>query len=42
MLKTAAKLKRLSWWMRLLALFPDSKGAQGSRPWSGVCLLVKE
>jgi methyltransferase (TIGR00027 family) len=42
MLKTAAKLKRLSWWMRLLALFPDSKGAQGSRPWSGVCLLVKQ
>jgi methyltransferase (TIGR00027 family) len=41
LIKTAAKLKRLSWWMRLLALLPESQGAQGSRPWSGVCLLAK-
>jgi methyltransferase (TIGR00027 family) len=38
-LKTAARLKRLSFWMRLLAKLPDSTGAQGSRPWSAVCLL---
>jgi methyltransferase (TIGR00027 family) len=41
MLKTAAKLKRLSWGMRLLALLPESKGKQGKRPWSGICLLEK-
>jgi methyltransferase (TIGR00027 family) len=41
MLKTAARLKRLSLWMRLLALLPESSGSQGSRPWSGICLLAK-
>jgi methyltransferase (TIGR00027 family) len=41
LLHTAAGLKRLSFWMRLLALFPASNGAQGSRPWGGVCLLAK-
>ncbi len=41
-LKTAARLKRLSFWMRLLALMPESKGRQGSRPWSGICLLAKQ
>jgi methyltransferase (TIGR00027 family) len=40
-LKTAARLKRLSLWMRLLALLPESSGAQGSRPWSGICLLER-
>ena len=40
-LKTAARLKRLSLWMRVLALLPESSGAQGSRPWAGVCLLGK-
>lgn len=38
-LKTARKLGRLTPWMRLFALLPDSKGRQGSRPWSGICLL---
>ena len=38
-LKTAARLKRLTLWMRLLSLLPDSQGNQGSRPWSGICLL---
>jgi methyltransferase (TIGR00027 family) len=42
MLKTAARLKRLSLWMRFLALLPESKGAQGSRPWSGICLFAKQ
>jgi methyltransferase (TIGR00027 family) len=40
-LKTAARLKRLSLWMRLLALLPESTGAQGKRPWSGICLLAR-
>jgi methyltransferase (TIGR00027 family) len=40
-LKTAARFKRLSFGLRLLALLPESKGAQGRRPWSGTCLLEK-
>jgi methyltransferase (TIGR00027 family) len=40
-LKTAARLKRLSFGMRILAMLPESSGPQGSRPWSGVCLLEK-
>ena len=40
-LKTAARLKRLGFGMRLLARLPESSGAQGSRPWSGVCLLER-
>jgi methyltransferase (TIGR00027 family) len=40
-LKTAARFKRLSFGMRLFALLPDSQGRQGSRPWSGICLLEK-
>jgi methyltransferase (TIGR00027 family) len=42
LLKTAAQLKRLTLKMRLLAMLPESNGAQGSRPWGGVCLLTKE
>ena len=42
LLKTAAKLKRLSLGLRLLALLPESKGQQGSRPWGGVCLLARD
>jgi methyltransferase (TIGR00027 family) len=42
MLKTAAQLNRLSFWMRLLAKLPDSPGAQGSRPWGAACLLVRD
>jgi methyltransferase (TIGR00027 family) len=41
LLKTAARLKRLSFRMRLIALLPESSGAQGSRPWAGVCLLER-
>jgi methyltransferase (TIGR00027 family) len=41
-LKAAARLKRLSFGMRLLALLPASNAAQGSRPWSGICLLAKQ
>jgi methyltransferase (TIGR00027 family) len=41
MLKSAARMKRLSPWMWLLSLLPESTGVQGSRPWSGVALLSK-
>jgi methyltransferase (TIGR00027 family) len=41
LLKTAAGLRRLPLGLRLTALLPESKGRQGSRPWSAVCLLGK-
>ena len=41
-IKAAARLKRLSLWMRFLAMLPESSGEQGSRPWSGICLLRRE
>lgn len=41
LLKTAARLKRLKFLFRLIAILPESHGRQGSRPWSGVCLLAK-
>jgi methyltransferase (TIGR00027 family) len=37
LLKTAARFKRPPFGLRLLSLLPEKKGAQGSRPWSGVC-----
>ena len=40
-LKTAARLKRLSFGLRLVAMLPESAGPQGSRPWSGVCLFER-
>lgn len=42
MLHTAAELKRLSFGMRLVSIFPDSKGTKPSQPWGGVCLLGKQ
>lgn len=39
LLKEAAKRKRLSLFLRLLAKLPDSQGKQGRRPWGGVCSL---
>ena len=39
MLHTAAKLKRLSFGMRLLSLFPDPAGRKPDKPWGGVCVL---
>ena len=41
MLKTAARLKRVSLLFRLLARLPESTGAQGSRIWGGICPLKK-
>ncbi|HXO28824.1 MAG TPA: SAM-dependent methyltransferase [Thermoanaerobaculia bacterium] len=40
-IKTAARFHRLSFGMRLFALLPQPEGRQGSRPWSGICLLEK-
>jgi len=41
-LKTAAGLKRVPFFMRLLALLPDNPTHSGSRPWGGTCLLGSE
>jgi methyltransferase (TIGR00027 family) len=41
MLKTAAKLERLPLMLRMFAMLPESSGAQGSQPWSAVCLLER-
>lgn len=41
MLHAAAKLGRLPFWMRLLALFPDSKGTKPRQIWGGGVLLEK-
>jgi methyltransferase (TIGR00027 family) len=41
MLKTAAKLERLPFMLRMFAMLPESSGAQGSQPWAGVCLLER-
>jgi methyltransferase (TIGR00027 family) len=42
LLHTAAKLRRLSWRMRLVALLPDSRGRSPQQPWGGVCLFDKQ
>jgi methyltransferase (TIGR00027 family) len=41
LLKTAAHFKRPPFGLRLLSLLPEKKGTQGTRPWSGVCLLER-
>ena len=41
MLTEAVRRKRVPFFMRLFALFPESTGRQGRRPWSGICLLSK-
>jgi methyltransferase (TIGR00027 family) len=41
-IKAAARIKRLSLWMRFLAMLPESSGEQGSRPWSGICLFDRQ
>jgi methyltransferase (TIGR00027 family) len=38
-MKTAAKLERLPLALRMFSMLPEPSGAQGSRPWSAVCLL---
>jgi len=39
LLKTAARFKRPPFFLRMLALLPESQKPAGKRPWSGVCLL---
>jgi len=39
-LKTAAKINRLTFFMRLISLLPENPANAGSRPWSGVCLVT--
>jgi methyltransferase (TIGR00027 family) len=39
LLQAAAKLKRLSFGMRLLSLLPDPAGRKPDKPWGGVCVL---
>jgi len=41
MIKTAAHLRRLPMFLRLIALLPESNGRQGSRPWGAVCRLTR-
>jgi methyltransferase (TIGR00027 family) len=41
-LKTAGKLGRLPLGLRMISMLPESSGAQGSRPWSAVCLLGRQ
>jgi methyltransferase (TIGR00027 family) len=41
-LRNAARAKRLPFWLSLIAMLPESSGRQGSRPWSGVCLMEKQ
>jgi methyltransferase (TIGR00027 family) len=40
LLKNAAKLKRLSFFLRLAALLPETEKSRRARPWSGVCLFT--
>jgi methyltransferase (TIGR00027 family) len=42
LLKNAARLKRLSLFMRLIALLPETEKSRRDRPWSGVCLMRKQ
>jgi methyltransferase (TIGR00027 family) len=39
LLKVARKLNRLPLMFRMLAMLPESSGAQGARPWAAACLL---
>ena len=42
LLKTAARLKRLSLLFRIAALFSETEKSRRDRPWSGMCLLKKQ
>ena len=42
LLKNAAELKRLSFFMRIIALLPESEKSRRDRPWSGVCLFANQ
>lgn len=38
---TAKKAGRLPWSLKIFGFFPESNGAQGKRPWSGLCLCER-
>jgi methyltransferase (TIGR00027 family) len=40
-LKNAAKLKRLPFFLKLLSYLPETPRSRRDRPWSGICLLEK-
>ena len=40
-LKAAARARRLPWPLKMLSFFPESNGAQGRRPWAGICLMER-
>ena len=42
LLKTATRFKRPPLGLRLLSRLPESKSAQGSRPWSGVVIFKRK
>src|SRR6266853_6831672 len=42
LLKNAARLKRLSFVLRLFALLPENEKSRRDRPWSGVCLFANK
>jgi methyltransferase (TIGR00027 family) len=42
LLKNAAKLKRLPFLLKLVALLPETQRSRRDRPWSGICLLSKK
>ena len=39
--KAAGRARRLPWSLRIFSFFPESNGAQGKRPWSGICLMER-
>jgi methyltransferase (TIGR00027 family) len=41
-IKAASTLERLPPMLRMVAMFPDSTGAQGARPWSAVCRFARQ
>jgi methyltransferase (TIGR00027 family) len=41
-LKNAARLKRLSFFLRLMALLPETEKSRRDRPWSGACLFANQ
>lgn len=41
LLKNAARLRRLPFFLRLMALLPETQRSRRDRPWSGICLLRK-
>jgi methyltransferase (TIGR00027 family) len=42
LLKNAARLKRLPFFLRLIALLPETESSRRSRPWSGICLFRRQ